>query len=270
MTPNIVINNKIFSLDAPVVMAIVNATPDSFYEHCNSDNIIQCVERALAEGASIIDVGGCSTRPVSTPATEHEEMERVAHALDVIRKHYPDTPLSIDTFRASVARMAINDYGCDIINDISAFSMDDDMLNAVAHLKRPYILTHYPTGTVADDIADDKFLASVLQFFAGKINTLRTAGFNGDIILDPGFGFGKTIRQNWLLLHNLHLLKPFGCPVLAGLSRKSMLYKPLGLTPADVLPATIAANTIALQKGATILRVHDVAAAIQTIKTLNL
>jgi len=270
MTPNIVLNNKIFSLESPVVMAIINATPDSFYAHVQaSDALLHCVDTALAEGASIIDLGGCSTRPDSTPATEQEELTRISSALDIIRKHHPDVLISIDTYRASVARKAIKDYNCNIINDISAFSLDDNFLHTIVELQRPYILSHYPTEPLADNTPDDKFLASVLQFFAEKIQTLRDAGFNGDIIIDPDFGFKKTIRQNHLLLNNLHLLKTFNCPILAGLSRKSMFFRPLGLTPADVLPATITANTIALQQGANILRVHDVAPAIQTIKTVN-
>lgn len=270
MTPNIVLNNKIFSLDLPVVMAIVNATPDSFYAHVQkSDAILQCVANALAEGASIIDLGGCSTRPDSTPATEQEELSRISYALDTIRRHYPDISISIDTYRANVARKAVSEYNCYIINDISAFSFDDNFLETIVELQRPYILSHYPSYALPDDTPDDKFLASVLQFFAEKIKVLRDAGFNGDIIIDPGFGFKKTIRQNHLLLHNLTLLKTFNCPVVAGLSRKSMLFRPLGLSPADVLPATITANTIAIQQGADILRVHDVAPAIQTIKTVN-
>lgn len=270
MTPNIVLNNNFFSLDTPVVMAIINVTPDSFYAHVQMPNhLLQCVDVALKEGASIIDIGGCSTRPDSTPASEQEELSRISAALNIIRKHYPDILISIDTYRGNVAREAVTKYNCSIINDISAFSLDDNFLQEIIELQHPYILSHYPSEILNDETPDDKFLSSVLQFFSKKIRLLRDSGFNGDIIIDPGFGFKKTIRQNYLLLNNLHLLKAFNCPILAGLSRKSMLYKPLDLTPADVLPATIAANTIALQQGASILRVHDVAPAIQTIKTTN-
>lgn len=270
MNPNIILDNKIFSLSSPVVMAIINTTPDSFYAHTQSPNdILQCVSSAISEGASIIDVGGCSTRPDSTPATEYEELIRISSALEIIRSQYPDIYISIDTYRASVARKAVTEYNCSIINDISAFSIDNQLLQTIVNFQRPYILSHYPTELLPDDTPDDKFLASVLQFFAEKIATLREAGFNGDIIIDPGFGFQKSVRQNHLLLNNLHLLKTFNCPILAGLSRKSMFYRPFGLTPADVLPATIAANAIAIQQGASILRVHDVAPAIQTIKTIN-
>lgn len=270
MTPNIVLDNKIFAFDKPIVMAIINVTPDSFYTHIQtSDNIIQCIDAAIEDGASIIDIGGCSTRPDSTPATEQEEISRVSSALEIIRKHHPYIPVSIDTYRAAVARIAITNYNCAIINDISAFSLDDNMLQAIVEFQRPYILSHYPSMTLPEETSDDKFLASVLQFFAEKIKTLRDAGFNGDIIIDPGFGFNKTTRQNYILLNNLRILKAFNCPILAGLSRKSMFYRPLGLTPADVLPATITANTIAIQQGASILRVHDVAPAIQTIKTTH-
>lgn len=268
MLPNIVLNNKIFSFDKPVVMAIINVTPDSFYSHIQMpDDIERCIDAALEDGASIIDIGGCSTRPDSVQATEQEEISRVSTAFEIICKHHPDIPVSIDTYRASVAHDAVTKYDCAIINDISAFTLDDNMLHVIVKLQRPYILSHYPAITIPEETPDDKFLASVLQFFAEKIKMLRDAGFNGDIILDPGFGFNKTIRQNHLLLNNLHILKTFNCPIMAGLSRKSMLYHPLGLTPADVLPATITANTIALQQGASILRVHDVASAVQTIKT---
>ncbi len=270
MTPTIILKNKILSFDTPVVMAIINATPDSFYAHVqDSDKLLKCVGNAIAEGATIIDVGGCSTRPDSTPATEQEEISRISAALDIIRKHYPEVPISIDTYRASVACKAILDYDCDIINDISAFSIDNDFLHTIAELQRPYILSHYPAEPLPEDTPDDTFLAEVLKFFAERIKALRDAGFNGDIIIDPGFGFKKSVRQNHLLLNNLHLLKTFNAPILAGLSHKSMFYRPLGLTPADVLPATITANTIAIQQGASILRVHEVAPAIQTIKTLN-
>lgn len=270
MTTNIVLNNKIFSLDKPIVMAIVNVSPDSFYAHVQmSDNIIQCIDAALEDGASIIDIGGCSTRPGSIPATEQEEISRISEALEIIRKHHPNIPLSIDTYRAAAARIAVSKYDCAIINDISAFSLDNDMLKTIVEFQRPYILSHYPSSTLPEETSDDKFLSSVLLFFAEKIKTLRDAGFNGDIIIDPGFGFNKTTRQNYILLNNLRILKAFSCPILAGLSRKSMLYRPLGLTPADVLPATITANTISIQQGASILRVHDVAPAIQTIKTTH-
>lgn len=270
MNENILINNKIFRLDRPVVMAIINITPDSFYAHVEkSDSIAKCIDNAIAEGASIIDIGGCSTRPDSSPTPEQEELSRISAALDILRKHHPDIPVSIDTYRTTVARRAILDYNCNIINDISAFSLDDNFLQTIAELQRPYILSHYPQCQSPEETPDDKFLAEVLQFFAKKIELLRNAGFNGDIIIDPGFGFKKSHRQNHLLLNNLHLLKIFNCPILAGLSRKSMFYKPLELTPNDVLPATIAANTIAIQQGATILRVHDVAATVQTIKTVT-
>jgi len=270
MTPNIVLNNKIFSFSTPVVMAIVNATPDSFYAHAEaSDDILQCVNRALTEGASIIDIGGCSTRPDSTPVSEQEELSRICKALEIIRKHHPDIPISIDTYRGAVARKAINEYNCNIINDISAFSLDDSMLQTIVELQHPYILAHYPAEPIPEETPDDKFLAEVLKFFSERIKMLRDAGFNGDIIIDPDFGFKKSVRQNHLLLNNLHLLKTFNCPILAGLSHKSMFYRPFGLTPADVLPATIAANTIAIQQGASILRVHETAPAIQTIKTVN-
>lgn len=270
MNNTLLIKKKLLVLNQPIVMAIINATPDSFYVHVQtSDKLLECVDNAIAEGATIIDVGGCSTRPDSSPATEQEELSRISAALDVIRKHHPEVTISIDTYRASVAHKAIIDYDCDIINDISAFSLDNNFLQTIAELQRPYILTHYSTEPIPEETSDDKFLAEILKFFAQKINMLRDAGFNGDIIIDPGFGFKKSVRQNHLLLNNLHLLKTFNCPILAGLSHKSMFYQPLGLTPEKVLPATIAANTIAIQQGASILRVHEVAPAIQTIKTIN-
>jgi dihydropteroate synthase len=269
--PIIVLNGKPIDLATPVVMAIVNATPDSFWTESRStteQSLMAHVDRAVADGAAIIDVGGCSTRPLADFPSEEEEWQRVSWALTVIRREYADLPLSVDTFRASVAERAVGEFGVALVNDVSGGCMDEKMLPTVAWLQVPYVLTHaYGFPNMQQTLPDDeKFLPSVLRYFAQKIAELRALGFDKEIIIDPGFGFGKTLEQNWSLLRNLKLFEVFNSPILAGLSRKSMLCKPLGITPDDALNATTAANMLALQGGAHILRVHDVKEAVQTIK----
>lgn len=269
---NIVLKGRSFDLATPLIMAIVNATDDSFYSmsrNAGTDQLKIRIDEAVAQGADILDIGGCSTRPGSTPVTEDEEQERIFRTFSLVRSIAGGIQTSVDTFRASVARLAVNDFGCDIINDISAFTLDAELLPTVVQLQRPYILTH--SGGIAlsddlispDDTSEDKFLTSVLQFFARKTDQLRSAGFDNDIIIDPGFGFAKNLHQNYSLLGNLSLLRCFHEPILAGLSRKSMIYRPLGLTPEQALNGTSVLNILALNNGANILRVHDVAEAVQ-------
>lgn len=226
------------------------------------------VDKAVADGAAIIDVGGCSTRPQADFPSEEEEWQRVSWALTVIRRKYADLPLSVDTFRASVAERAVGEFGVALVNDVSGGCMDEKMLPTVARLQVPYVLTHaYGFPNMQQTLPEnEQFLPSVLRYFAQKIAELRALGFDKEIIIDPGFGFGKSLEQNWSLLRNLRLFEVFHSPILAGLSRKSMLCKPLGIAPADALNATTAANVLALQGGAHILRVHDVKEAVQTIK----
>jgi len=262
------IKGQLLSLSSPRVMGILNATPDSFY--CESraqeeDTVCRRVERMLAEGASMIDIGACSTRPGSTPATEQEEMARLRAVLSVVRHHWPKSVLSIDTFRPDVARMAVEEYGADIINDVA--EGQTDMLRMVSRLGVPYIL-----------MSARKTLDETLLFFADRVQKLRDMG-QKDIILDPGFGFGKPQVEtagayndyNYALMAQLDKLQVMQLPVLVGISRKSMIYRLLDCQPDGALNGTTILNTVALMKGASILRVHDVREAVECVKiTSNL
>ena len=244
---------------SPRVMGIVNATPDSFFggsRTTTKETIRLRVEKMLAEGADIIDVGGCSTRPYSTPASEEEETERVAMALETICENFPDVVLSVDTFRAKVAAMAVDTFGADIINDVSGGS-DPDMFATTCDRDVPYILTSTaPT------------LELILTEFAEKLRRLYDMG-QKDVILDPGFGFGKALEDNFKLLAKTEQLLTLGLPVLAGISRKRMTFQPLDTTPDNALNATTVLNTILLGKGVHLLRVHDVAPAVEAVKLYN-
>lgn len=256
----------------PLVMGIVNVTPDSFFDGSRSFDeaaLHKRVARLLDEGADMLDVGAYSSRPGADDVAPDEEIGRLRRALTIIRSLAPGIPVSVDTFRADVARTAIEDFGADIVNDISGGDLDAAMFDTVARLGVPYILMHM-RGTPATmqtltEYPEGSVTAGVLRELAPKVERLNRLGV-ADIIIDPGFGFSKTTDQNYDLLRVIGLIADtFGLPVLAGLSRKSMFYKPLGLSPADVIPATTAANTIALLQGAAILRVHDVAAARQAV-----
>lgn len=257
------IRGRLFDLDTPKVMGIVNATTDSFAFSCTNISeaeILAMTAKALAEGADMIDVGACSTRPGSTPVSAEEEWRRLETALGAIREHYPDVILSVDTFRADIARRAVEKYHADIINDVTG-GEDTDMFATVAELGTPYILTH------AQPLPSDRpAVVAVLDFLVRQCDRLHRMGVK-DVIADPGFGFNKTEQQNYDILAHLNDLQHAELPILVGLSRKSMFYKPLQSTPTSdtALAATIAAHTVALQKGANILRVHDVQAAKTTI-----
>lgn len=255
-------------------MAIINATPDSFAFSCKNQNpkctgiseaeVLRVVAAAMQEGADIIDVGACSTRPGATPVTAEEEWRRLEIALRVIKNAYPNAILSVDTFRASIAKRAVEQFGVDIINDVTG-GLDADMFATVAALGTPYVLTH------AADLTDDKPVsAQVLEFLVRKADELHRLGVK-DVIIDPGFGFNKTENQNYELLKNLADLQHAELPLLVGLSRKSMFYKPLATTPDSdmALAATIVANTLALQAGVNILRVHDINAAKAAIQIVE-
>ena len=256
------IKGKLLSLHEPKVMGIVNATPDSFAFSCTNISeaeVLSFAAKAVNEGADILDVGGCSTRPGSEAVSEAEEWRRLSVALKAIRGIYPEAIVSVDTFRASIARRAVEEFEADIINDVSG-GTDAQMFETVAALGVPYILTHsrVPAGDVVTDVID---------FFVQKADELHRLGVK-DVIADPGFGFGKTLEQNWELLAHLNDLQMVQLPILAGISRKSMIYKLLGGCPQDTsaLTGTIAANLTALQNGATILRVHDVKEAKETVE----
>lgn len=255
------IHNQLMSLSCPRVMAIVNFSPDSFYTSCDvfdESHLLSCVENALLAGADILDIGACSTRPGSSPVDATTEWQLLSQGLAIIRHHWSDVPISVDTFRADIAIQAIT-HGADMINDVSGANADPHMWEVVAKHHVPYVLTH------ADPISQQDAMVDVLHFMQASLDKLHRMGI-ADVIIDPGFGFGKTIAQNYAILNQLDVLQVLHAPILVGVSRKSMLYQPLHATPQDVLPATVAANTLALERGANILRVHDVAAARQAIQ----
>lgn len=252
-------NGRLLSLEEPCVMGILNVTPDSFYAQSRVQTERDIVLRArqiLDEGGSIIDVGACSTRPNSTPAIQEEEMERLRLALGTLRSEMPDAIISVDTFRPDVARMAVEEYGADIINDVGTPTnlSPVDMFRTVSRLGVPYIY-----------MSRKATMTEVLMDCAEVVDTLRSMG-QKDIILDPGFGFGKTVEQNYEVLHELERIEMLHLPILVGVSRKSMIWKTLGCTPAEALNGTTVLNTIALMKGASILRVHDVREAVECVK----
>lgn len=260
---------KLISFSDPVVMGIINITPDSFYEGSRTtktDDALKLAERMIREGAGILDVGGQSTRPGSRRLPANEEMARVLPVIELISKKFNNIPLSIDTYNSIVARSAVN-AGASIINDISSGNMDTAMLPLAAELGVPYICMHMkgtPENMQIDPVYENISL-EVLDFFIAKIDQCKRAGIN-DVIIDPGFGFGKNIDHNFQLLKNMSVLKMLGKPVMAGLSRKSTIYKILGVTANEALNGTTALNMIALQNGANLLRVHDVKEAVETVK----
>ena len=257
---------ELLSLEEPVVMGILNATPDSFYKHEEgAEALAHHALQMLEEGASILDVGACSTRPGFTPPDEEEEMRRLKEALSALRKVAPKAILSVDTFRASVAKMCVEGFGVQMVNDISGGELDKEMFKTVAELDVPYILTHKAN---LDETVDAPFMAAFLREMGGKVEALHELGVC-DIILDPGFGFGKTLEQNYILMRNLEVLHELNLPLLVGVSHKSMIYKLLNVTPDEALNGTTALQTVALEKGAHILRAHEVREAVECVKIIN-
>lgn len=267
------VNGILLDLSTPCVMGILNVTPDSFYADSRKQTeaeIVRRVEQILVEGAGIIDIGAYSSRPNAENVSSQEEMERLRAGLTVLRKVKPDAVVSVDTFRADVARMCVEEFGVAIINDIAAGEMDADMFRTVAELNVPYIMMHMQ-GTpqnMQQHPHYDNLLKEVFQYFARKVQQLRDLGVK-DIILDPGFGFGKTVEHNYELLAHLEEFRIFELPLLAGVSRKSMIYRLLGTTPQEALNGTTVLDTICLLKGADILRVHDVKEAVETVKIVE-
>ncbi len=252
------VHGQLMSLSQPQVMGILNVTPDSFFAGSRMQTEQAIAGRAnqiVAEGATMIDVGGCSTRPGSEPVSEAEEMQRLRLALGVVRREQPHAVVSVDTFRPDVARMAVEEFGADIINDVSEGSVE--MFRMIARLRVPYILM-----SVQPNLRD------MLLAFAREVQQLRDFGVK-DIILDPGFGFGKTVAQNYSVMNQLERLQIMELPLLVGISRKSMIFKLLGLTPDESLNGTSVLNTIALMKGASILRVHDVKEAVECVRIVE-
>lgn len=264
------ITGKLHEFRQPAVMGILNVTPDSFYsgsQAFNTSAIELRVQQIIAEGADIIDIGGYSSRPGAAEVPETEEIRRLQAGIEIVRSFNKNIPVSIDTFRASVARKAIEDWGADIINDISGGSLDNEMFDAVAELNVPYILMHMrgTPRTMQSHTGYTDVTAEVIAELSRPLHELTLRGVS-DIIIDPGFGFAKTLEQNYRLFNNLpHIISMLGRPVLVGISRKSMITRLCGITPDQALPGTIALNTIAALNGASILRVHDVAATRQAI-----
>ena len=267
---NLNLRGRLVTIERPWVMGIVNVTPDSFFGGSRVTDEKALVERVtamLAEGVDVIDVGACSTRPGSKQVDEHGEMERLKWSLAIIRRVAPDAVISIDTYRASVACRCVEEWGADIINDISGGSIDKDMFTTVASLRVPYVLMHMrgTPETMASLTDYDDVAADVLEWLARRIDELRQMGA-ADVIADPGFGFAKTMEQNYELLARLDAFHALDAPLLVGVSRKRMIYTPLGCTADDALNGTTVINTLALQQGAHILRVHDVKAAVEAVK----
>lgn len=254
-------------------MGIINVTDDSFYNGSRYKlgfRIAARAEQIIREGGSIIDVGACSTRPGAKPVSEQQELKRLAKALHAIRKKYPEAIISVDTYRSRVARMAVGDYRANIINDISAGELDPEMFSTIAELKIPYVLMHMrgTPETMQQNPTYDNVIREIITYLNGKIEQLKQLGVS-DIIVDPGFGFGKTVDHNFSILKNLQVFRLFERPILVGLSRKSMISKTLEIPAAKCLNGTTVLNTMALLNGATILRVHDVREATEAIKLVE-
>lgn len=264
------VNGRLMDLSCPQVMGILNVTPDSFYASSRKQTEEEIATRAqqiLAEGGSIIDIGAYSSRPNAEHISAEEEMKRLRNGLEIIGREHPDAVLSVDTFRADVARMCVEEYGVAIVNDIAAGNMDSEMFSTIARLGVPYIMMHMqgtPQNMQQHPHYED-VLREVLYYFSEKVQRLRDMGVK-DIILDPGFGFGKTIEHNYELLNQMEEFAIFELPLLVGVSRKSMIYKLLGITSEEALNGTTVLHTIALMKGANILRVHDVKEAVEAVR----
>ncbi|MBO5677760.1 MAG: dihydropteroate synthase [Bacteroidaceae bacterium] len=263
-------SGKLLSLESPKVMGILNATPDSFYAGSRTQTELKLAERAqqiISEGGAIIDVGAYSTRPGAADVSAEEEWERLANALQVVRREAPEAILSVDTFRAEIARRSVETFGVSIINDISGGDADAQMFDTVAELRVPYVLMHCQgtPQTMQQAPSYKNVTAEVITDLSRKVRQLRQRGMR-DVIIDPGFGFGKTLEHNYTLLRQLEDFRIFDLPLLVGVSRKSMITKPLDITAEDALNGTTALNAFALMKGTHILRVHDVKAAVEVVK----
>lgn len=268
------VGGTLMDMSVPRVMGILNVTPDSFYAQSRKQSDEEIATRTLQilqEGAHMIDVGAYSSRPGADDVSPAQEMERLRHALAVLRDVAPDAVVSVDTFRADVARMCVEEFGVQIVNDISGGELDPDMFSVVAQLGVPYILMHMkgnPQNMQQDPHYDD-LLTEMLQYFAARVHRLHELGVK-DIILDPGFGFAKTLQHNYQLMNRLEDLHVLGLPLLVGISRKSMIYRLTGGSPEDALNGTTVLNTLALAKGASILRVHDVRQAVEAVRITNM
>lgn len=264
------LKNQLFDRSEPVVMGIVNVTPDSFFagsRHSTAAQLLFSVEKILTEGGEIVDIGGYSSRPSADNVSAEEEIRRLSFGLEVVLKEFPDLCLSVDTFRSAVARHVVENYGVAIINDIGGGTLDNEMFRTIADLQVAYVLMHMRgTPATMSQLTDyDNLTAEVIGFLADRLNELRRMGVN-DVIVDPGFGFAKTLEQNYRLLRELPAFEVLEAPVLAGVSRKTMIYRLLETDAQHALNGTTAVNVLALMGGASILRVHDVKEAVEAVK----
>ena len=270
---DIVLGDKKISLEKPVVMGILNVTPDPFYDggkYLSEIEVINRVDEIVEQGAGIVDVGAYSTRPGAAFVSEEEELSRLSFAVELVRKYHPEISVSIDTFRAGVAKEINHCLGPVIVNDISGGTMDERMFETVAEMGVPYILMHIQ-GTPQDMQVNPRYddvVREVREFFSERIARLNALGFN-NIILDQGFGFGKTVAHNYQLMDKMESFLDLGYPLLVGISRKTMIWRLLGITPKEALNGTTVLNTISLLKGAHILRVHDVREAVEAVKIVE-
>ena len=269
-TGTINVNGQLLDLSVPRVMGILNITPDSFLQENRrqtEEEIAARVRQIVDEGGDMIDIGAYSSRPGAAGVPVAEEMERLRKGLHILRREVPDAIVSVDTFRADVAQMCISEFGVSMINDISGGDLDERMFETISRARIPYIITHMQGNpqTMQQNPQYENVLREVMLSLAAKVKRLHELKVN-DVILDPGFGFGKSVEHNYELLAHLDEFDIFGLPLLVGMSRKSMIYKKLNITPEDALNGTTALNTIALSKGANILRVHDVKQAVEAVK----
>ena len=269
----LVVNGRLYDLDSTLVMGILNITPDSFYDggkYLEEDAVLKRVEEMVGEGVDIIDTGAFSSRPGAKPVPEEEEWSRLKKGLRLIRENFPDVPVSVDTFRSAIAARAVDEYGVGMVNDISGGDMDPDMFETVGRLHVPYVMMHMQ-GTPLNMQENPHYkhvVKDILYIFSKKIERLKELGVN-DIILDPGFGFGKTLEHNYQVLKGLKVFRETGLPLLIGVSRKSMIWKLLKTTPEQALTGTVVLHTLALLEGVDILRVHDVREAREVIEIVN-
>ncbi|MBR3467291.1 MAG: dihydropteroate synthase [Bacteroidales bacterium] len=270
---SIKVKSRLLSPSPALVMGILNVTDDSFYDggrYTNDDAVLRRAEQILSEGADIIDVGAVSTKPGAADISVEEEWQRLEKPLALIAKYFPDAVVSVDTWRADIAQRSV-EAGAAIINDVSGGTFDERMAEVVGRLQVPYVLMHTtakPDKMQQQPLGEDMLL-TMMQFFARQLAIFKEAGCV-DLILDPGFGFGKTLEQNYFLMKNLSAFQIFECPILVGISRKSMIYKLLETSPDEALTGTVVLNTLALQQGASILRVHDVREAVEAVKVFNM
>lgn len=270
---SIKVKSRLLSPSPALVMGILNVTDDSFYDggrYTNDAAVLRRAEQILSEGAAIIDVGAVSTKPGAADISVEEEWKRLENPLELIAKNFPDALVSVDTWRADIAQRSV-EAGAAIINDVSGGTFDERMAEVVGRLQVPYVLMH--TTAKPDKMQQqplgENMLLTMMQFFARQLAIFKEAGCV-DLILDPGFGFGKTLEQNYFLMKNLSAFQIFECPILVGISRKSMIYKLLETSPDEALTGTVVLNTLALQQGASILRVHDVREAVEAVKVFNM